>query len=47
MTRQPFAPGVVEAYRRPFPVRRWVGASLSLLAVAALVGFVAGLVTGA
>lgn len=47
MTRPPFAPGTVEGYRRPFPVRRWVGASLSLIAAAALVGFVAGLVTGA
>ncbi len=47
MNRQPFAPGTVEAYRRPSSARRWVGASLSLIAAAALVGFVAGLVTGA
>lgn len=47
MTRQPFAPGTVEAYRRKVPARRWVGASLSLIAAAALVGFVAGFVTGA
>lgn len=47
MTRQPFAPGAIEAYRRPSSARRWVGASLSLIAAAALFGLVAGFVKGA
>ena len=53
MTRHPFAPGAIEAHRRPLwlpaqrrKLARWLVLALAMVGAASIVGMVAGLLSG-